>query len=66
MSGFVTVLVEKRVCHDDGVCAKDCTYLMAQYRGGFECELFGERVDDRRRLNECVSAERRFRDAPNW
>lgn len=59
MSDFVKLLVEKTACHDDGVCSKNCTYLQAQYGGGYECELFYERVDDRQRLPDCVAAEQR-------
>jgi hypothetical protein len=60
MSEFVTVLVSHTVCHDEGVCNKNCTHLQAQHPargGGYQCELFDARVDDRNRLPQCVAAE---------
>ena len=59
MSDFAKVLVEHSICHDEGVCNKSCYSLSARYGGGYDCELFGERVDDRVRLPVCVEAEKR-------
>ena len=59
MGDFVKVLVEHSINHDDGFCNKNCTYLQAQYGGGYQCELFYERTDERVRLPQCVEAEKR-------
>lgn len=59
---FAAVLVERRICYDEQGCNKNCVYLQAQHPvrgGGYVCELFDERVDDRVRLPACVAAEER-------